>query len=173
MVRKTGNMKNPFTQISTGFKSSWTYIDNRENKILLLTNDGASRKKVVKFDVDKGTFQTLIPEQKEVLLSVVRSQNKLVCHFMKDASSHLLVYSMDGIFEREISLPTYCTVSALNGNKNDSLLFYAVSSFTFPETVFMYNLSTEKSIIPFELRFSVKLTFSANSLNVKHILQSS
>ena len=162
-------MKNPFTQISTGFKSSWTYIDNRENTILLLTNDGASRKKVVKFDVDKGTFQTLIPEQKEVLLSVVRSQNKLVCHFMKDASSHLLVYSMDGIFEREISLPTYCTVSALNGNKNDSLLFYAVSSFTFPETVFMYNLSTEKS----SLYFDPSIAFKADDFTTNQIFYKS
>ncbi|MBL0343468.1 MAG: S9 family peptidase [Bacteroidetes bacterium] len=139
IVRKTGDRINEFKRIADGFKSTWRVIDNTGSKILLLTNENAPRNKIVDYDFESGRLQTIIAEQNEVLLNVIRSNNYLVCNFMKDASSRLIVYSLKGEFEKEIKLPTYCTVSDLNGDKKDSLLFFAVSSFTFPETIYKYS----------------------------------
>ncbi len=169
VVREAGNNKNPYKTIAKGFENSWTVIDNNQNNIILLTNADAPKNKIVIYDFNTGTFTTIVPEQKDVILDVVRSSNKLVCHFMKDASSRLAVYSLIGVFEKDIKLPTYCTVSALNGSKEDSLLFYSISSFTFPETTFMFNMVTGNQ----NSYFKPAIDFNAAAFETKQLFYKS
>jgi prolyl oligopeptidase len=150
-------------KFSKAFKYSHSVIDNIGNSIFILTNENASRKKVVKFDFETGQQTVLIPEKEEVLLSLVRAGNNFVAHYMKDASSRLYVYDTEGKFKYEIKLPTYCTLSSVNGSDKDSLLFYSVVSFTFPETTYMHNLNSKSTTVYFQ----PQIDFDANGYETK------
>ncbi|HMT29003.1 MAG TPA: prolyl oligopeptidase family serine peptidase, partial [Bacteroidia bacterium] len=169
IVRKSGSSTSAFINITSGFEFSYSVIDNIDDHIVLLTNDNAPKNKLVEFDFNTGKITTLIPEQNEVLISAVRSSNRYVCHFMKDASSRLVIYKLDGTKEKEIDFPTYCTVSSLNGNKNDSLLFYGISSFTFAETIFKYNMLTGNQ----SSFFSPGNDFNSNEFETRQVFFSS
>lgn len=148
-VRNLYEKDSSFKIIAEGFENSYSVIDNTGTEIFILTNDNAPFKKLISYDFTTGTIKTIIPQQKDVLLSIVRSGNKFVGHYMRDASSRLIIFSENGTQEKEISFPTYCTVSSLSGSKENSILFYAISSFTFPETVYMYNTSTHEQSVYF------------------------
>lgn len=131
----------PFVTVAEGHENRWSVIDSDHNSILLLTNAGASRYRVMRMEFGKAEKKILIPERDETLKGMVRAGKKLICHYMKDATSKLYVYNLNGTFESEIDLPGFCTVTALQGDKNDSLFFYTVTGYTQPGTIYKYNLS--------------------------------
>lgn len=151
--------------ISENFNDSYNVIGNEGDVIFILTNKDASRYKVISLDFNSGKQSTLIPEKEDVLLNVVRAGNHLVAHYMKDAGSRLSIYSLNGAFENEIKLPTYCTVSSLNGSIRDSSLFYSVVSFTFPETVYRYDLFSKLS----EVFFRPEIDFDPAGYEIKQV----
>ena len=128
--------------ISGNFENNWSIIDIDKNSILLITNYKASRKRVIEYNLRTKKIKTLIPERKETLMGITRAGNKLIAHYMRDASSRILVFSLKGVFEKEIGLPEFCTVNTMNGDPNDSLFFYRTSGFTNPGSIWKYNLLT-------------------------------
>lgn len=130
----------PFVTVAEGYENRWSVIDSDHKVILLLTNEGASRYRVMRIEFGKPEKKVLIPEREETLKGMIRAGNKLIGHYMKDASSKLFVYNLNGSFENEIDLPGYCTVTTLQGDKNDSLFFFTVTGYTQPGTIYKYNL---------------------------------
>ncbi len=128
--------------ISGNFENNWSIIDIDKNNILLITTYKASRKRVIEYNVRTKKLKTLISERNETLMGITRAGNKLIAHYMRDASSRILVFSLKGVFEKEIGLPEFCTVNTMNGDPNDSLFFYRTSGFTNPGSIWKYNLLT-------------------------------
>lgn len=131
----------PFSILAEGFANRWTVIDSDKNRILLTTNEGAARYHVVSMEYGKKDKKTLIEERDETLKGMIRAGKKLIGHYMKDASSRLYVFNLNGVFEKEIELPGYCTVTSMQGDKNDSLFFYTVTGYTQPGTIYKFNLN--------------------------------
>ena len=52
-------------------------------------------------------WKTLVPEAKDMLESVTFADGKMILNYMKDASSHAFVYSLDGKQLSEIKFPTF------------------------------------------------------------------
>lgn len=130
----------PFAAVAEGFENRWSVIDSDNNAILLLTNENAPRYRVMRMEFGKPEKRVLIPEREETLKGMIRAGKKLIGHYMRDASSKLYVYNLNGAYENEIDLPGYCTVTSLQGDKNDSLFFYTVTGYTQPGTIYKYNL---------------------------------
>jgi len=168
-VRNLNEKDSTFKIIEEGFENSYSVIDNEGPQIFILTNDNAAYKKLISYDYNTGIIKAIIPEQKDVLLSVVRSGNKFIGHYMKDASSRLIIFSENGTQEKEISFPTYCTVSSLTGSKENNVVFYAISSFTFPETVYLYNSSTYEQIV----YFTPEINFKAQDYETNQVFYKS
>ncbi len=164
-VRKLNSTDTTYKIITDKFENLYSVIGNNDSEIFILTNDDAPFKKVISFDYNTGNTKTFIDEQKDVLLSVVRSGNKFVCHYMRDASSRLIIFTEDGKQEKEISFPTYCTVSSLTGTKENDIVFYAISSFTFPETIYQYNSSTHEQ----STYFTPEINFKAQDYETNQV----
>jgi prolyl oligopeptidase len=64
---------------------------------------------------------------------------------MKDVAHRVYVYDLNGKFEREVELPTLGTVDGFEGEKSDKEVFYTFTSFTFPPTIYRYNIASGKS----------------------------
>jgi prolyl oligopeptidase len=59
---------------------------------------------------------------------------------MQDAAMHVYQYAMDGKQEKEIALPGLGTVGGFGGKHNANEIFYTFTSFTYPSTVFRYDI---------------------------------
>jgi prolyl oligopeptidase len=137
-----------FKLLVKGFAYEPSVIENVGGKLLLLTNHDAPNYKLVLVDPKnpaKENWETIIPEQKEVLQGVGTAGGKLFASYLKDASTRIVQYSVDGKLEKNINLPGIGSAGGFGGKKEDQTLFYTFTSFVSPPTIYKYDIPTGKS----------------------------
>jgi prolyl oligopeptidase len=133
--------------IAPGFESDFSVIDHYQGKIYVLTNYKAPNQQLMVFDPAKPqleNWQTLIPETKNVLETASIIGGKLFVKYLKDASHHLYAYNTEGKQLYKIELPTIGTVG-ISGNMEENEAFYTFTSFTFPPTIYRYDVAQNTS----------------------------
>ena len=140
--------KEDFKLIIDGFENESNVIDNIGDNLLLFTNIDAPNNKLVTVNYNnpkKSNWQTLIAQNKNVLTSVSKTGGKLFANYMMDVSSHIFQFSLHGKFEKEIQLPDLGSAGGFGGEDKDEFTFYSFSSFTYPPSIFKYDIKTGQS----------------------------
>jgi prolyl oligopeptidase len=57
------------------------------------------------------------------------------------------VYSELGVFQHDVPLPAIGTASGFGGRRGDQATYYAFTSFTYPTTIYRYDLATNTSTV--------------------------
>lgn len=137
-----------FVDIATTFDHSFNVIDNIGEELLVMTNDGATRQRLVSINLStpaKANWKQIIPERAEVLNSVTHVGGKLFASYLKDASSMISIHDVTGKQLGEVALPGIGTASDIQGKKDDKTAFYTFTSFIYPTTIFQYDTETNQS----------------------------
>ncbi|MFA6542663.1 MAG: prolyl oligopeptidase family serine peptidase, partial [Bacteroidota bacterium] len=92
-------------------------------------------------------WKVILPEKPEPLENVSVVGGKLFAVYMKDVSHHVYVYDLNGNFENEIHLDALGTVGGFDGKRKDSFLFYTLTSFAYPSTIYRYDIKTKASSV--------------------------
>jgi prolyl oligopeptidase len=118
--------------------------------LLILTNLDASNYRLVRASVtDTGSWKNILPETKEVLQEAAIGKGFIIAKYLQDAKSVLKLFKPDGTFVRDIPLETIGTVDQLYAEKDDDNLFYSLTTFTAPTTIYRYRLSNGEQRIHF------------------------
>lgn len=147
------DLSKPNSQIKTiisTFDNNYTVVDNIGKKLLVLTDRKASKNKLVLIDPyrpNESNWKVIIPEKEDVLRSVQIIGGKIIANYMKDASSHIYIYDINGKYEKEIKLPTLGTVRGFSGKKEDNIAFYTFTSFTYPSSIYKFEVSSGRSTL--------------------------
>ncbi len=126
----------------------YEFVDNLEDKLLVSTNFGAPNNKLVLIDPKnpaKENWKTIVPESKDVMQNVSLVGAKLFVTYLKDANSKVSVYDTGGKYLYDVQLPALGTVSGFGGKKNEFETFYTFTSFTYPPTIYKYDVKKNKS----------------------------
>ena len=126
------------------------FVDEVDGKFLINTNDGAKNRRLVLVDpqnTDPSNWKTVIPEKEEVMSGISSAGGKLFVTYLKDVTSRVYVYDLNGKMEREVKLPSLGTAGGFGGWKDDKSVFYTFTSFTFPPTIYRYDIATGESIV--------------------------
>ncbi|MEO6522534.1 MAG: prolyl oligopeptidase family serine peptidase [Mucilaginibacter sp.] len=137
----------PIITLVNNFDTQSHVIDNIGSKLYIFTNLNAPNYKVVIADADKatpGNWTDLLPETVNVL-SASTGGGKLFAEYLKDATSLVQQYNMDGQLERSIELPGVGTANGFGAKKEEKELYYAFTSYTYPTTIFKYNIESGSS----------------------------
>ncbi len=129
---------------------SYNIVDNIGDKFIVSTNKNAPNFKVVLVDLknpEETNWKEILPEKPEPLQSVSSAGQKLFARYLKDVASHVYVYSLDGKLENEVDLPTLGSAGGFGGEKDEKFVFYTFSSFSYPPTIFRYDIASRKSTI--------------------------
>ncbi len=132
------------------FDSRYSVIDNIGNSFLVLTNYNAPNGKIILVDPTKPlneNWQIIIPESKDVIQGISILDEKLFVTYLKDANNKVSVFDINGKYLDDIELPTLGTVSGFGGERKDTETFYTFTSFTYPPTIFKYDIRNNKSEI--------------------------
>lgn len=147
------NLKNgqsDFKLLLKGFDYNYSVIDNIGDKLIVYTNNGAGNYRVVLVDPlhpEKENWKEVIAEKPEKLESANTAGGKLFASYLKDASTRIYQYSINGHLEHSIALPGIGSASNISGYKNDLYSFYDFTSFTYPPSIFEYDIATGKSTL--------------------------
>ena len=161
-----------FELLVPGFENDNAPIDNVGDKFLVYTNIDAPNFKVVLIDPKnpaKENWQEVIPEKPDVLVSANTAGNKLFCGYLKDANTKVFQHELDGRLIREIALPALGTAGGFGGWCDDTTLFYTFTSFTFPPTIYKFDIASGAS----EVFRRSEVKFTPEDYEVKQVFYES
>ncbi len=138
----------PLTQLVADFENDYSPIGHFNEKLYVVTNWGAPRQRLMAIDPAKPARENwteVIPETENVLENVEIIGGRFVAIYMKDATDHAYVFDASGKQLYEINLPTLGTVNGLSGDEKDNEAFYVFTSYTFPPTIYRFDVAENKS----------------------------
>jgi len=113
------------------------------DRLIIHTNEGAPTYRVFTADPrrpGRANWIEVIPPSEEILQGLRIVGGRIVAEYLKDASSRLRIFSMDGRLEKEIDLPTLGSVSALGGEWDGKDIYFGFTSFTVPPSVYHHDI---------------------------------
>jgi prolyl oligopeptidase len=146
-VQDLADPKGKVIPLKTDFDSEQFVIENVGSKLIIETNLNAPNSKVVSVDFATPSFENwkdLIPET-ENKLSTSTGGGKIFTSYLVDVKAQVKQYDLNGKLEREIKLPGIGTASGFSGWSDDKDLYYTFTSFTYPPTIFKYNVVSGNS----------------------------
>jgi prolyl oligopeptidase len=124
--------------------------DFLDGKIYITTNEDAPRYRVFVAEATKparANWQELIPQTDAVLQGAAVFGGKLFAQYEQNASSQLKVFALDGKKIEDMALPAIGSVFGSGGKWNRNELFYGFQSFTFPPSIYRYDLREHKTVL--------------------------
>ncbi len=139
----------PIINIVNNFDNVHEVADNAGSKLYIHTNLYAPNFRLVTADAANAKpalWKDLIPQTQNVL-SVSTGGGKLFAEYLKDATSLIQQYNMDGHLERTIELPSVGTAAGFGTKKEEIETYYTFTSYIYPPTIFKYDIAGGKSTL--------------------------
>ncbi|RYY34661.1 MAG: S9 family peptidase [Sphingobacteriaceae bacterium] len=148
-VQDLSKSGSPIITLVDNFENEHNIIDNVGDKLYILTNLGAPNNKIVTVDFNNGkpsARKDLIAETENVL-NASTGGGKIFAEYLKDATSLVQQYDMNGKLERNIALPTVGSAGGFGAKLHDKELYYTFTSYTYPASIFKYDIASGKSTL--------------------------
>ena len=122
-------------------------VDVEGNNAIVLTNFDAPNNRVMKIDLKnpaRKNWKEIIPQGENVIKGVYPAGGHLLVQVEKDAADKLFEYDPDGLFIREVAMPTYGSVG-ISSDKDSDEVYYSFASFTSPSSQYSLDMKTGES----------------------------
>jgi prolyl oligopeptidase len=133
-----------FQRITTGGNFLY-HGEVLDGELYITSNEGAPRFRVFKASCstpDRANWQEIVPESDAVIEGrAVIIGKKLFVHSMKNASSQLSLFDLDGKRVADVAMPALGSIFDLGGSWNSESGFFGFVSYAVPPTVFEVSLS--------------------------------
>ena len=130
--------------------STFSVVDNVDDRLLVATNHKAPNMRVVLIDPaqpDEANWKTVLAERPEPLQDVGTAGGKLFVTYMKDVTTRAYVHSLDGKLENEIPLPGPGLAAGFGGQRDDAFVFYTFNSLNVAPAIYRYDIATKKGAV--------------------------
>jgi len=162
-----------FITLVNNFENNYTVIHNEGNKLFVITDKGAPKYQLLEIDIndkpDYKNWKKIIPESNDLLESVSVCNKKFIAKYLKDVTTRLYVFDMNGKKENEIQLPGICKVEEIDCDKDDSLAFFSYNTFTAPPIIYKYNIVNNKM----DVWFKSEIDFKSDDYETKQVFYAS
>ena len=132
------------------FDASYEFLGNIGAEFYFKTDMDAPKGRIISVSTanhDRGSWSVIIGESEHVLEGVSMVGGKFFCEYLQDAKSVVKIYTTDGAFEKDLDLPGLGSASVGGGKSTDTQLFYSYSSYTYPTSIFAYDIATATSTL--------------------------
>lgn len=109
--------------------------------LYISTNFNAPNSKLVKTDLNslgQENWVDVIPE-KEFPMSISTGGGYFFVNYLKDATSRIEQYNVDGSLVREVELPGVGSAGGLGGEWDEKEMYYSFTNYIYPPTIFSFN----------------------------------
>ena len=170
-VKDLRRPKGQFIQLADDYLQRCTYVENEGDRFLLSTNIGAPNYRVIEVnlsDPSQDNWKDVIAETENVLRAG-SGGGKLFGNYLVDAKTAIKQFDLKGNLEREVKLPGPGSAGGFGAKVTDKELYYTFTSFTYPTTIFKYNIATGDS----EEYKRSEIDFNPDDFETKQIFYSS
>lgn len=125
----------------------YEFIGNIESVFYFHTDLDAPCGRIIAIDINhpaRSNWRTILPQTNDVIDHVALINNHFVVAHLHDVHHQLKIYNLDGIFVREIPLPTLGIINGWSGKQYDTEMFLSFTSFLLPGSIYHYDFVTDK-----------------------------
>ena len=161
-----------FRPLWTTFDDDMSVLDNIGRRLLVATNRHAPNRRVILIDIDapdESHWTTVLPERAEPLDAVTTAGGRLFALYLKDVTTRVSVFQLDGTAEREVVLPGLGTAIGFHGEREATSVYYTFTSFTAPATVYRLDIASGAST----LHHAVTLPFDPTQFETTQVFVTS
>ena len=146
-VRDLAKPESPFRPLVDAYDAEYSIVGNDVDTFYVRTNNGAPRSRLVAIDLGSpapSAWKTVIaePQGRDVLANVSMVGDKFLAVFRTHAQERASVFQRDGTHERDVELPGIGSIGGFAGKRSDTESYFAFTSFTYPTTIFRYDLAS-------------------------------
>jgi len=165
-----GKFKPLFTDISL---HNSIVESTTDGQLLMHTDAGASRYRLVQVDPNnpaQENWKEIVPQNDMMLQGVSTCGGKLFLSYLDRANTRIFVCNYDGSDRKEIAMPDKTgSAGGFSGKRDEKTCFYSFTSFTYPTSIYKYNLETGKS----EEFYTISVKFEPSAYESKQIMYKS
>jgi len=169
------DLKDPKGRLITlvgNFDNNHNVIDNDGSRLIIQTNLNAPNDRIVEADIANPTpehWKDIVPEGTNAMQGVGTAGKKMFVNYLKDASTLVEQRDYHGKLEHAIELPAIGTAGGFGGKLEDKHIYYSFTSFTYPTSIFKYDIASGKST----LYEKPKVDFNPDDYETKQIFYTS
>ncbi|MBI1745597.1 MAG: S9 family peptidase [Acidobacteria bacterium] len=156
-----------FVALAEGENAAFTG-EIRNDRVYIRTNQHAPNYQLYVVDTaqtDRARWRVLIPETPAVLEDFLVLHDRLLVHYLQNASSQLRVFSHEGRRLSDVPLPGIGSVTALRGEWNRDEAYFGFTSFTTVSRIYRLPEQTQKA----ELWAEIKTPVDTSGFKVQQI----
>lgn len=171
-VQDLRDPKGKLIQIVNNFENTHRMIDNDGSALIIQTNLDAPNERIVKVDFSNpssSNWKDIISESENVIQSTSKGGRKIFVNYLKDARTLVKQHDYKGKLEYEVTLPELGSAGGFSGKHDEKEVYYSFTSFTYPTTVFKYEMGSGKSSV----YIAPKVDFNPADYETKQIFYTS
>lgn len=148
-VQDLSDPQGKLIQMVDNFDNEHHVVANDGSRLLIHTNLNAPNNRIVEVDFANPSsdyWKDIIPETKNVMTASTGGR-KIFATYMVDVKTQVKQYDMNGRLDREVELPGMGTANGFSAKEDEKDLYYSFTSFTYPSTIFRYDIATGRSTV--------------------------
>ncbi|MCU0418512.1 MAG: prolyl oligopeptidase family serine peptidase [Cyclobacteriaceae bacterium] len=141
--------KGKLVPVVKNFDNDHFVLANEGSRLIIHTNLNAPNARLVEADLAKPTpehWKDLIPETKDPMTASTAG-GFIFTDYTVDVKTQIKQYDMNGRLVREVALPGIGSAGGFGGKREDKTLYYNFTSFTYPSTIFNYDIASGQSTV--------------------------
>jgi len=148
LYRRADDANAPFKVLLAGFDYDYSAVDCKDGYLYYVTNRDAANYALRRLNLnDPSEDFVLVAEAENALEGVGTAGGSLFLTYLKDAQSEVRQYDFEGGLIREVELPAIGTAGGFSAKDEAAELYYTLSNFTTPATVYRYDIATGESAL--------------------------
>lgn len=170
-IKDLNDPRGEIVPITESYDNDHSILASEGSRLLIQTNLDAPNNRIVEVDAANPVpenWKDVIPENDNVL-NAGTAGGKIFANYMVDAQTQIKQFDMQGKLEREVELPGIGTAGGFGGEEEDTELYYSFTSFTYPTTIFKYDIASGKS----ELYIKPEIDFNPEDYETKQVFYES
>ncbi|MGD9810455.1 MAG: prolyl oligopeptidase family protein [Sphingobium sp.] len=128
-----------------GMKNEWRLVGSIGSNIWFVTDEGAPRSRLVRFDVLRRTRKPIevVAERADPLAGASMVGKRIILAYLNNAQSVAEMVELDGSPVGDIPLPGIGTAAGFGGKAGDPETFFSFSGFMTPGTIYRFNTDSK------------------------------
>ena len=170
-IKDLSKKDSKLTPVINNYDSDTYLLDNKGDKLFLVTNLNAPNKKIVTVNANTPTpenWKDLIAETKNVL-NPSKGAGYLFTNYMVDAVSKVSQYDYDGKLVREVKLPGVGSAGGFGGKNDATELYFSFTNYNTPGSSYKFNPKEGT----YEVYWKPEISFNSDDYESKQVFYTS
>jgi prolyl oligopeptidase len=173
-IKNPEDMQGKFKPLFTDISLHNSIVESTtDGQLLMHTDAGAPRYRLVQVDPNnpaQENWKEIVPQNDMMLQGVSTCGGKLFLSYLDRANTRIFVCNYDGSEKKEIAMPDKTgSAGGFSGKHDEKTCFYSFTSFTYPTSIYKYDIETGKS----EEYYTISVKFEPSEYESKQVMYKS